>query len=128
MAADNGTREADCLRILESCPVLPDNHRMIAYLMFHKHRHAIVSTLVDVGQQRADKLTKRPPDFRWPTRRWEVLADVPADQIPALRVQGRVAAGSIEAEFDRKDWPAQLSKIEHPIVRDTAADVLRGWW
>lgn len=127
--AADPTRLADCLKLLAEPKDLPDTHKAIAYLLHHKHRHAIVSfVVVQAGTPRIDRLTKRPPEDKPTIRRWEILPGYTTEQVEAARCRGRVEAAHIDATLDRKDWKAALDKIEHPLVRDTTADVLRGWW
>lgn len=128
MTAIDNTRLKDILGLLEKPQDLPDNHKAIVYLMHHKHTLAIVSTLVTPAQARPDRFTKKPPDYKYAVRRWELLADYPAEQVQASRIRGRVQAQLIEDTVDRRDWADALAKLADPIVRDTAADVLRGWW
>lgn len=127
MTTDN-TRLADCLKLLEKPQDLPDNHKSLAYLMHHKHTHAIVSVLVSPAQSKPDRGQKKPPEYKHAVRRWELLADYPAEQVQAARIRGRVAASLIEDTVDRRDWPDALKEIVDPVQRDAAADVLRGWW
>lgn len=127
MSADP-TREADILALIAEPKELPDTHRAIAYLMHHKHQHAIVSTLVKPGTPKVDRYAKLPPNADPTIRRWELLPGYTPQQVADARIRGRVAAAEIEHDLDRNAWVAALKKIEHPLIRDTAADVLRGWW
>lgn len=127
MTEQDPTRLQDCLRLLASPQELPDDHRSIAYLMHHKHRHAIVCTLVRPGQAWPDRFTKAPPRLAQAVRRWELLPGYEPERVEILRCQGRMEADSIRRNHDRREWPDVLAAIDEPLVRDTASDVLRGW-
>ena len=121
-------RRADCLLLLSNGPrVLPDDHRAIFWLLCNKHTLPIISTLVEPAVVVVDRLTKLPTIKRHPMRRWELLEGYTPEEVHAARIHGLAQAALIRDIADRKDWPAELEAIEHPIVRDSASDSLRGW-
>ena len=125
MTTNSILRTEDCLKLLADGPVeLPDTHRAVIYLIANKHLHAITSTLVNPGGP-----PRQPGGEERPiVRRWELLPNYTPERVQGLRVAGGVEASNIRAHAKAADWPKALASIEEPIIRDAAADRLRGWW
>lgn len=121
---DQAFRLADCLQLLAAGPKpLRDDHKAIFYLLRHKQRHAIISTrLLERSRMRRDGVEI--PALR----EWELLPGYDTKRVQDARLRGAEEAEVIRMAVPRSDWAQALEQIQHPLIRDTAADQLRGWW
>ena len=125
MTTNSILKTENCLKLLADGPQdLPDTHRAVIYLIANKHLHAITSTLVSAGGPSSQHGGEEQPIVR----RWALLPGYTTEKVQGLRVAGGVEASNIRAHVEPAQWPKALSSIEEPIIRDAAADRLRGWW
>lgn len=117
-----------CLEFLSEPRELSDEHISVASLLHHKHTHPIIATVVRPGASSVNKLTGLAFTVRATVRRWELLPGFDEADVKSWRLRGRLDAEWIKASFPREAWPEALQAIQNPLARDTAADVLRGWW
>lgn len=118
-----------CLQFLVEPRELSDEHVSVASLLHHKHTHAIVSPIVKPAAYSFNRLTGLRFMVKAAVRRWELLPGYDEHQVYVHRLRGRTDAEFISAAFqDRAAWPEALQAIADPVARDTASDVLRGWW